>query len=1324
MDSTSYACLTHQRSISSILRKRRLYPKHAEFMNRRPKVIEFNQQFSQSMEFEFQRNFQIVNATVGRLEIFPELALNLPVTQGPLAVHISYNDEIIKTQSSFSSDILQNQYVGYKSVYQWSTSSPTLTEKKNIFTFARNKHGLVLPGEVPSFQVDTLNIRGNITLSIIEERFPSHVEYASVDIPIFHLLNYLDKMQGDGYSRWFLLDLMDATNRLVSLSHTFSSSLNPDQNLPCICLSLKWNFPTKSSEVVSIPKLYSRLQIPLISLSIIDSSKVREIMHITICEIEGRYSESLQLTNQSLHVNWFQVDNQLYSSSYNSIIKPTCVFHPQPSLRLYICKNDILSVASTPAYDKMEFILQEIDMNLEQQVVASIWEIEQIIRREKMLFYREFSDDLLNKKEKSDIPSHKPFDLVTGEPNPYFNSPMDIEQKLYVEHFYISPIVINVSFLTSPKSSFSQTIATEAVSERSSIDSSSENSPLQIFLWQVGEVVLDLTSNISNSSLKFNGLSIDYMFKTWFDITSTLREHYLNSALGQIYRIVGSLDLVNNPVGLLSSLGTGVRDFFYEPAYALISHPTELKKIGEGVMKGAVSLASNTADGIIGTTTVMTRSVGRGIAYFAQDDTFLANRERLNQFPDSACGVIARPFRDIGNGIFCGIVGVVRLPYHDLKKFGPSGLLTGLGKGIAGLGAKPVIGVLDAVTHTGEGIRAAVKSIRKSKNVAIQRIRFPTLFGIDGRLLPYHSLCALGAYLLYMVEKSEQESLRQKIQQLSDFRKDSKPSIPTRTGSTSASNWPLIRTKRRRSIVDPTSELFSLEGVVFTTILTQLTTQSQIAVVVTTRRIIIVSYEGVHLGSTVSIEWQSSIKDLDTPAFHQTQEVASLTLVNQRLGQGYEIETDISSNHQILQLFMVLSITLYQFDPTVLPTSFPSNLPYSQNNGVLSIGPWQFSQDLFQISSSQEVNDIETLIVNNLESSSWKIDNSCTQSDLQMPRWLQQDKKFVIDSHESIQPLLLMCERSSSENSAIIKSLLDGCMSSEEFRIFVEKDLRFGSAIHETDEFSNNWLQFNSNSSITNQLNSTLPGGDSNFGKAINKFSKRFRNSVSSLPLPFFKQKSDSQISELSSTMISQTQNVETYHPVRESPKVMESFHTGESKQSEGNLVDAGEFHSFVEQDSDEEKSEENMPSSPIMTDHPSFIHKTVDFQEEKNNPLISPPLRTYHPSFVDQEETAHEEQLVSHEIVPKTSPSQPPNVHPHEVTSLPQGPSMIELLNKIQRVEKLMSLLTRSVIAICLVTCSSTPEGAAILTEIAQSNQEIISSKSLKDLMKNNVNI
>jgi hypothetical protein len=47
-------------------------------------------------------------------------------------------------------------------------------------------------------------------------------------------------------------------------------------------------------------------------------------------------------------------------------------------------------------------------------------------------------------------------------------------------------------------------------------------------------------------------------------------------------------------------INVGVRDFFYEPAHALINSPTEIRKIGKGVFLGAMSLVGHSADGFIG----------------------------------------------------------------------------------------------------------------------------------------------------------------------------------------------------------------------------------------------------------------------------------------------------------------------------------------------------------------------------------------------------------------------------------------------------------------------------------------------------------------------------------------------------------------------------------------------------------------------------------------------------------------------------------------------------------------------------------------------------
>lgn len=55
--------------------------------------------------------------------------------------------------------------------------------------------------------------------------------------------------------------------------------------------------------------------------------------------------------------------------------------------------------------------------------------------------------------------------------------------------------------------------------------------------------------------------------------------------------MVGSFDFLGDPVGLLSNLSTGVKDFFYEPIEGL---KPDGKGFLYGLGKGGTSLVSNT----------------------------------------------------------------------------------------------------------------------------------------------------------------------------------------------------------------------------------------------------------------------------------------------------------------------------------------------------------------------------------------------------------------------------------------------------------------------------------------------------------------------------------------------------------------------------------------------------------------------------------------------------------------------------------------------------------------------------------------------------------
>lgn len=53
------------------------------------------------------------------------------------------------------------------------------------------------------------------------------------------------------------------------------------------------------------------------------------------------------------------------------------------------------------------------------------------------------------------------------------------------------------------------------------------------------------------------------------EIVSRIGKHYTKQLITQIAKLFGSLDLLGNPVNLVSNLGAGVIEMFYEPFYAL-----------------------------------------------------------------------------------------------------------------------------------------------------------------------------------------------------------------------------------------------------------------------------------------------------------------------------------------------------------------------------------------------------------------------------------------------------------------------------------------------------------------------------------------------------------------------------------------------------------------------------------------------------------------------------------------------------------------------------------------------------------------------------------
>lgn len=112
---------------------------------------------------------------------------------------------------------------------------------------------------------------------------------------------------------------------------------------------------------------------------------------------------------------------------------------------------------------------------------------------------------------------------------------------------------------------------------------------------------------LENASIRFNCLLLRlhtyfffflcgrHPFTTRNELVSRILQHYKEQALSQIYKLLGSFDVIGNPISLVDNLGTGFTkncccysyffsffDFFHEPAQGIVKSPHDF---GKGLAK-------------------------------------------------------------------------------------------------------------------------------------------------------------------------------------------------------------------------------------------------------------------------------------------------------------------------------------------------------------------------------------------------------------------------------------------------------------------------------------------------------------------------------------------------------------------------------------------------------------------------------------------------------------------------------------------------------------------------------------------------------------------
>lgn len=221
-------------------------------------------------------------------------------------------------------------------------------------------------------------------------------------------------------------------------------------------------------------------------------------------------------------------------------------------------------------------------------------------------------------------------------------------------------------------------------------------------------------------------------------IINDILKHFQEELLSQAARILGSVDFLGNPMGLLNDVSEGVTGLIkYGNVGGLIRNVTH------GVSNSAAKFAGTLSDGLGKT----------------MDNRHQSEREYIRYHAATSGEHLVAGIHGLAHGIIGGLTSVITSTMEGVKtEGGVSGFISGLGKGLVGTVTKPVAGALDFASETAQAVRDT--ATLSGPRTQAQRVRKPRCCtGPQGLLPRYSESQAEGQEQLFKLTDSIQDEL-------------------------------------------------------------------------------------------------------------------------------------------------------------------------------------------------------------------------------------------------------------------------------------------------------------------------------------------------------------------------------------------------------------------------------------------------------------------------------------------------------------------------------------------------------------------------------------
>jgi hypothetical protein len=108
----------------------------------------------------------------------------------------------------------------------------------------------------------------------------------------------------------------------------------------------------------------------------------------------------------------------------------------------------------------------------------------------------------------------------------------------------------------------------------------------------IGYTLFSNIASMSDSPLNFKELVLTHTYTSPENLVDLIIRNFTSQGIMQFYKLIGSSDMLGNPVGFVNKLSDGIYEFYNEPKKGLVKGPTHF--VG-GVGKGVTSLVGGVA---------------------------------------------------------------------------------------------------------------------------------------------------------------------------------------------------------------------------------------------------------------------------------------------------------------------------------------------------------------------------------------------------------------------------------------------------------------------------------------------------------------------------------------------------------------------------------------------------------------------------------------------------------------------------------------------------------------------------------------------------------